>query len=151
MKGLSIEYIAFIILFLLVIVIGIGIINNLYKKTPPPENNIVYNVTYKCILLNDTSINFDDFRDILYGFTTDQCNNFQAELTEKITFEDIVRIINNWSLSTPVIKMEECKLPNTNSHNIYVNFNSGEIKPNSKVYLKRREIKNSDILICEII
>lgn len=151
MKGLSVEYIAFTVLFLIVVAIGIGVINYFSKKAPTPPNDIIYDVTYQCSVLNDTTINFNDFKDIFYGFITDQCNNFQAKVTEKITIDDIIRIKNSFDESIPVITIKECRLPDSNSHTIYINFEAGEIKPNSKIYLKRREIKSSDILICEIL
>lgn len=151
MKGISIEYVAFTILFLTVVAIGIGVINYFSKKTPIPPDKIIYNVTSQCIVLNDTAISFSDFGDVFYGFMTNQCNDFQAKLTEKITFDDIVRLKNSWDESIPIVKIRECKLPDSNSHTIYVNFETDEIRPNSKIYLKRREIKSSDVLICEIL
>lgn len=148
MKGLAVEYILLFFLLVIVVFVGIGIINFFYKQAPKTLDRIVYNVTFQCIEFNDTAISFNDFKDILYGFSTGQCNNFYATSKNKITIDDIKRVSSNWDESIQVIQIDECKLPTINSHTIYVSFNENEIKSNSDIYLKRKEVKDSDILIC---
>lgn len=149
MKGIALEYVFLLFLFLLVVMIGIGIIKHFYRQVEnkPIKVDFPPNVEYVCLYLNDTKISFQDFQDVLYGFLTGRCNDFQAEVTERITFDDIERVVDVIDPSTQVIKVNECVLPGINAHNVYVNFT--EIEEKRKIYLKGREIKNSDVLICD--
>jgi len=146
MKGLSMEYLALSILFLAVIILGIGMITHFQKQSPKIEQP-KYDVRYLCAQLNGSQINFDEFKDVLYGFLTSQCTEFEANVSSKITVDDIKSFVNSWS-DIRVVLIDECSLPSVNSNTIYINFE--EIEINHKIYLKRKEIMDSDILICEI-
>lgn len=146
-KGLALQYIFLMFLFLIVIIVGVFIVKFFYSQSEKKINiDITADVSYMCIQLNDTEISFRDFQDILYGFMTDQCDEFYGVITENLNIDDIKRIAAVVDNSVQVIHINECKLPEVNSGNIFVNFSM--IKANSNLYLKRRKINNSDILIC---
>ena len=134
-------------LFFIVIIVGVFIVKFFYSQSEKKINiDITADVSYMCIQLNDTEISFRDFQDILYGFMTDQCDEFYGVITENLNIDDIKRIAATVNPDVQIIPITECKLPEVNSGNIFVNFSM--IKANSNLYLKRRKINNSDILIC---
>ena len=134
-------------LFFIVIIVGVFIVKFFYSQSEKKINiDITADVSYMCIQLNDTEISFRDFQDILYGFMTDQCDEFYGVITENLNIDDIKRIAATVNPDVQIIHINECKLPEVNSGNIFVNFSM--IKANSNLYLKRRKINNSDILIC---
>ncbi len=134
-------------LFFVVIVVGVFIVKFFYTQSEKKiDIDITADVKYMCIQLNDTQISFQDFQDILYGFMTDQCDEFYATTKENLNIDDIKRVAAVVDYSVQVIRINKCKLPEVNSGNIFVNFSV--INANSNLYLKRRKINNSDILIC---
>jgi len=149
MKGFAINYVFLVAIFLVVLVIGISIIRHFYTQgeskelIPEPD----FNATYLCIMLNNSEIDFQDFKDILYASLTGYCTDFYATTKEKITIDDIERVVASIDKSIQVIKINECLLPTTNSGNVYVSFN--EVEKNHNIYLKGRPIKISDVLICD--
>ncbi|MCD6226630.1 MAG: hypothetical protein J7J93_02450 [Candidatus Aenigmarchaeota archaeon] len=146
-KGLALQYIFLMFLFFIVIIVGVFIVKFFYSQSEKKINiDITADVSYMCIQLNDTEISFRDFQDILYGFMTDQCDEFYGVITENLNIDDIKRIAATVNPDVQIIPITECKLPEVNSGNIFVNFSM--IKANSNLYLKRRKINNSDILIC---
>jgi len=147
-KGLALEYVFLLVIFSVTIVVGIMLVNHFYKQADEPiDIDIDSDFTYMCVQLNGTSITFQDFQDILYGFISDQCFDFHATTKQKITIDDIRRVANSIDNSYQVIQIQECKLPEVNSGNIYVTFS--EISSDSNLYLTRKKINNSDILICD--
>lgn len=146
MKGLALKYPIMVILLMVFLIVGLGIVKHFYKPINNGVDNFPPDVSYMCIQLNNTLIGFQDFQDILYGFLTDQCNGFQAEINQKVTISDIRRVTGEIDPSVQVILIDECRLPEVNSHTVYVNFT--EIEKN--IYLSRREIMNSDVLICGV-
>jgi len=146
-KGLALQYIFLMFLFFIVIIVGVFIVKFFYSQSEKKINiDITADVSYMCIQLNDTEISFRDFQDILYGFMTDQCDEFYGVITENLNIDDIKRIAAAVNPDVQIIHINECKLPEVNSGNIFVNFSM--INANSNLYLKRRKINNSDILIC---
>jgi len=146
-KGLALQYIFLMFLFFIVIIVGVFIVKFFYSQSEKKINiDITADVSYICIQLNDTEISFRDFQDILYGFMTDQCDEFYGVITENLNIDDIKRIAATVNPDVQIIHINECKLPEVNSGNIFVNFSM--INANSNLYLKRRKINNSDILIC---
>ena len=146
-KGLALQYIFLMFLFFIVIIVGVFIVKFFYSQSEKKINiDITADVSYMCIQLNDTEISFRDFQDILYGFMTDQCDEFYGVITENLNIDDIKRIAATVNPDVQIIHINECKLPEVNSGNIFVNFSM--INANSNLYLKRRKINNSDILIC---
>jgi hypothetical protein len=100
-----------------------------------------------CIQLNNTEINSQDFEDVMYGFLTGQCNNFSAKTSQRMTISDINRVVKYIDNSVEVIKIGECTLPSVKTHTVYLNFS--EIEEGRNIYLVRKEIYNSDVLICD--
>ncbi|MEM5799559.1 MAG: hypothetical protein QXZ43_02755 [Candidatus Aenigmatarchaeota archaeon] len=145
MKGLSVEYVAFVIIFFFVVIVGIQIIKNIGTKSFN-SREIKYNATYNCIMLNDTEINKDELSEIIYGFLTDQCDEFYFKSKNRLTISDLERIVFSIKNNIKIIKIEDCSFPPVNTDNFYVNFDI--IKPGDKIYLNRKKIINSDILMC---
>lgn len=110
------------------------------------QDNFPTDVNYLCVQLNNTIIGFEDFQDILYGFLTGQCDDFEARVSEKITFEDVKRTTNSIDFGIQVIKIDECKLPEVNTYSVFVNFSQIE----ENIYLKKRKNINSDVLVCGV-
>lgn len=146
-KGLALEYVFLLVVFFVVVVVGIMIVEHFYRQSEKQiDVNIGADVSYMCIQLNESLISFQDFQDLLYGFMTGQCYGFQGAIKQGLTIDDIRRIVGSIDDSAQVIYIQECKLPQINSGNVYVNFS--EIPANSNLYLTRKKINNSDILIC---
>jgi hypothetical protein len=148
MKGLTLNYVFLLLIVLVFIVVAIGIIRYFYGQNKVDKDDIGYpiDVRYTCIQLNNTEISFQDFQDVLYGFITSQCNGFTAKTGQKMTFSDIDRAVKTIDRSIEVVKINECMLPSVNTHTVYVNFS--EINEGRNIYLLRREIDSSDLLIC---
>ena len=148
MKGLVLNYLFLVIILFIFLVVGIGIVNYFYQGTNFDKNEFKppIDVSYTCIQLNNTEISFQDFQDVLYGFLTGQCNDFSAITTQGMSLSDVDRAVKAIDSSVSVLKIEECVLPGVNSHTVYLNFS--EIKSERNIYLTRREIDNSDVLIC---
>lgn len=149
MKGLALNYVFLLLIVLVFIVVAIAILRYFYGQINIDQDNIIQpiDVRYTCIQLNNTEINFQDFQDILYGFLTSQCNGFSAKVDQSITLSDVNRAVKAIDKSVEVIKINECVLPNVNSHTVYLNFS--KVEEGRNIYLGRREIHNSDILICD--
>jgi len=147
MKGIALEYVFAIIVVVIVILISISLVINILKPEWIPEFRVVTDVRYTCAQLNGSKITFEDFKTVLYGFLTDQCNNFSAELKQSINFDDIQRAVKDIEGKTEVIQLESCHFLKTNTQTVYTccsdMFESGK-----KINITRREIKNSDVLIC---
>jgi len=143
MKGMSLNYIFIILVFFAVLIVTTGIIFHFKNVgndiSPPPVD-----VKYKCAQLNNTKIRFDQFQDVLYGFLTDQCNDFCAEIGG-LTFQNIENAAKKIDNSINVVKINYCELPRINSHTLYVNFTTAE-----NISMSRRDIKEGDIIICDI-
>ena len=127
---------------------SIGIIKYFSEQVDLDLNNFPSNTQYLCVQLNETEIDFEDFQDILYSFLKGECNDFYAKTNQRITYTDIKRFVNTIDSSIQIIQIDECILPTVNTHTVYVNFTEIEVEGN--IYLKRREIDNSDVLICVI-
>jgi hypothetical protein len=147
MKALALEYPFTILIAVIVIIVSISMIITIIKPELIPKIPIETDVRYACSKYNNSAIKFENFKVILYGFLKSQCNNFSAILEEGISFDDIVRAVNGIDEKVQVIEFNKCSLPETNTGNVYVCckkfFGVGE-----KINITRREIKNSDVLIC---
>jgi hypothetical protein len=146
MKGLSLEYVAYFVIFVVVIFVGFQIIRSFNKTPEIPAPT--YNSTYLCSVLSGNVINFEDFKNILYGFLNSGCVEFEAIVGERLTANDIKNIAKDYDPSLNIIESVECKLPKLNTRIIYVNFK--EIKEGEKIQIKRKNTQNSDISICSI-
>jgi hypothetical protein len=147
MKGIALEYVFAIAIVIVVTLVSIGIIIGIIKPELIPEFRVVTDVKYACSEYNNTKITFEDFKTVLYGFLTDQCNNFSSELKQEITLEDIERAVKEVDGKIEVIQLSDCHFLSTNTHSVYTCcgniFEAGK-----KINITRREIKNSDVLIC---
>lgn len=147
-KGLALEYMFLLAVFGVVVFVGTMLVKHFHEQADEPiDIDIDSDFTYMCTQLNDTVITFQDFQDILYGFMSDQCYEFYGTTKQKITIDDIKRVVNSVDESYQVIEIKECKLPEVNSGNIYLTFS--EVSSNSNLYLRRKKTNNSDILICD--
>jgi hypothetical protein len=128
--------------------VGLRIIRYFYEHGNSDQNdNMKVDVGYACIQLNNTEISSQDFEDIMYGFLTGQCNNFSAKTSQRMTISDVSRVVKSIDNSVEVIKIGECTLPSVKTHTVYLNFS--EIEEGRNIYLVRKEIYNSDVLICD--
>jgi len=96
--------------------------------------------------MNESAIDFEEFKDILYGFLSEKCTDFYGTLNEGITIEDIKRLVTSWDSSMSVISINECRFPEINSHTVYTNFEEAE--EGDAIQIKRKDVRDSDILIC---
>jgi hypothetical protein len=148
MKGLAVGYIFVIFVAIVLLVIFISIITNLFKF-PIPSVNYPIDVKYACSQYNGTEISIENLETVLYGFLTDQCNNFSGRLKQTITASDLRRIVDEIDKSVNIIILDICRLPTINSHTLYLCCD--EILEEGKSFnTTRKEIKYSDVLICEV-
>jgi len=145
-KGLVLEYPMLILIVIVVIIVSIGIIRYFSEGVDLDLNDFPSNGQYLCVQLNNTEIDFEDFQDILYVFLKGGCKDFYAKTKQTINVNDIKRVVDVIDPSVQIIQIDECILPTVNTHTVYVNFT--EIERGGNIYLKGREIDNSDVLIC---
>jgi hypothetical protein len=147
MKALALEYPFTILVAVVVILVSISIVITVIKPELIPRIQIETDVKYVCVQYNNSKINFQNLKTVIYGFLKGQCNSFFAVLEEGLSFDDIKRVVNEIDEKIQVIEFQKCSLPETNTGNVYVCckkfFGVGE-----KINITRREIKNSDVLIC---
>ena len=149
MKGLALEYPVLIFIVIVVVIVAIGIIKHFSEQVDFSDGmDFPPNPQYLCAQLNNTEINFEDFQDVLYGFLKGKCNDFFGTTNEGININDIKSIVKIIDKSVKVVQTSECTMPNVNTHTVYVNFTGIEREGN--IYLKRKEIDNSDVLICGV-
>jgi hypothetical protein len=147
MKGIALEYVFAFAVVIVVILISISIITGLIKPELIPEFRVVTDVRYACSRYNNTKITFENFKTVLYGFLTDQCNNFSAELSQDITLEDLERAVKEVDRRIEVIQLSECHFLGTNTHSVYTCCGN-VFEAGKNINITRREIKYSDVLIC---
>ncbi|MBU5688480.1 MAG: hypothetical protein QXE34_00325 [Candidatus Aenigmatarchaeota archaeon] len=145
MKGLSTEYIFYSLIFLTFIIISVSIIKNISFKSYEVKEFRV-NSNYFCLYMNDTEINKKDLKIIFYGFIKDSCNNFVSSLNQSLSKEDIKKIVENIDKDYSIVVVNSCNLETTNTKTIFINFEY--LKPNQKFYLYKKEINDSDIIMC---
>ncbi|MEM7822612.1 MAG: hypothetical protein QXI23_03980 [Candidatus Aenigmatarchaeota archaeon] len=147
MKGIALEYVFAITVAIVVVCVSIAFITGLIKPELIPRPKVITDVRYACSQYNNSKISFENFKTVLYGFLTDQCNNFSSQLTQEITFEDITRTVKEIDEKINVVRLTECKFLETNTHSVFIccgnSFKTGE-----NINITRKEIKNSDVLIC---
>jgi len=147
MKGIALEYIFAVAIIAVVIVVSIGFITGLVKPEFIPRIRLVSDVRYACAQHNGTQISFDNFKTVLYGFLTDQCSSFSAELKQGMTIDDIRRAAEETEEGMQVVQLNSCHFLGTNTHTVYVCC-SDLFEAGKNINITRREIKNSDVLIC---
>lgn len=145
MLGLALKQIFILFITLVFIVAMVSFILKIYKSWEILSIDGSVDVRYACVSYNNTKIGLEEFETILYGFMTNQCDDMFFELREEVMEKDVKKIAGEIN----VVKIEECKLPKVNTNTLYLvldddRFNTGKI-----VNITKREIKNSDVLICE--
>lgn len=145
MKGFSTEYIFYALIFMIFIIISVSIIKNISFKNYNFEEFKV-NSSYVCLYMNDTEIDKKDLEVVLYGFIKDSCNNFVFTLKQPLTKEDIEGIIKKIDKDYLLVTVKDCNLQTLNTKTIFINFE--HLNAKQKIYLYKREISNSDILMC---
>lgn len=148
MKGMALEYIFVIFIAVVVIIVGVGILTNIINPGIVPQTNQVVDVRYACVQYNETKITFENFKTLLYGFLTDQCKYFFGEPKETITFDDLKRAAKEIDKSVNVILLSNCRAPTISAHNLYVCC-SENLEKDKTINITRKEIKNSDVLVCQ--
>jgi hypothetical protein len=148
MKGIALGYVFTVVVLVVAIVVAVGIIMNFLNPGIIPPANHVVDVRYACIQYNETKISFESFKILLYGFLTDQCKYFVGELRDTATTDDLVRVSKEIDENVNVILLSSCETPTTAAHNLYVCC-SGNLEKDKTFNITRKEIKNSDVLICQ--
>ncbi|MEM5867821.1 MAG: hypothetical protein QXG39_07870 [Candidatus Aenigmatarchaeota archaeon] len=147
MKGLTLDYVFVMMVGVAVICVAVAIIAGFLKPEFIFKPKWITEVKYACSKYNNSKINLENLKVVIYGFLTGQCNDFYSQLTQDIKFEDVKRIVGEIDGKVNVILLRECEFLKTNTHSVYVccdKFESGE-----SINIKRREIKNSDVLVCK--
>lgn len=146
--ALILEYPFIMVVFVVFIVIATTLVYFYLHRLPTNTNSPPIDVRYACSDYNNTAINFDEFKTLVYGFLTDQCEFFNGTLSDRVTLDDLKSIAGGINSSTNVIQLTTCQLPTFNAHNLYYCCNSS-LETNEIINISRKEIKNSDVLICE--
>lgn len=142
LKGLGLKY-PFLLMVAIIFIAVVGkFIQNIFMRAEVPEIEGEIDVRYACSVYNNTSIGYDELVPILYGFKTEQCNNFVARLEENISLDKVERI-----LGKDAVRLDECKLPITNTGSLYVVVGGDEL--DGGIILRRREVENGDLIVCE--
>jgi len=148
MKGMVLEYVFAITVAIVVILVGIGIAANVIGPGIVPKMDQVVDVEYACIQYNETKITFESFKTLLYGFLTDQCKYFVGEVKETVTMDDLKRAVKEIDKSVSVIVLPACEMPTVGAHNLYVCCKE-TLGKDVNFNITRKEIKNSDVLLCQ--
>lgn len=146
MKGLSIDYIFYAVIFVAVILVGFQIIKKASKQ--PEVKDIKYNLTYFCLSYNESSISREDLSDIIYAFLKEQCNDFYAVLTERVTIKDFERMAKEIK-NVEIFEIGDCTFPPVNTGSVYLNFKI--LEKGDEILIKRRNVREGDVLICKIV
>ena len=148
MKGMALEYAFIIIIVVVVIVVGVAILRAFINPGNIPPTDQVVDVKYACVQYNETRVGLEDFKTLLYGFLTDQCRIFVGELKQTVSIDDLKGMVKEIDGSINVIALPSCEMPTIQAHNLYVYFNES-LKRSKSFNITRKEIKNSDVLICQ--
>jgi len=145
MKGFVLDYTAIILIAVVVMVVTISLITYYYRQMKLPNKEIV-DVKYACYQYNDTAITIEDFKILLYGFLTGQCDSVSSTLSQPISFKDIENAAKEIDDKTIVIEAKRCQLPSVSSHSVLVCC--GDIENKQNININRKKIDNSDVIIC---
>jgi hypothetical protein len=148
MKGMALEYVFVVIVAVVAIVVGISMLTNIISPGIIPPMNQVVDVKYACAQYNETKITFENLKTLLYGFLTDQCKYFVGELKETATIDDLKRAAKEINKNIAVVVLSSCELPTISAHNLYIYCNS-TLEKDKTFNITRKEIKYSDVLICQ--
>ncbi|OGI14989.1 hypothetical protein A3K63_03120 [Candidatus Micrarchaeota archaeon RBG_16_49_10] len=143
-KGFETSYIFYMVLIVLFIFLGVGILWNFYKQEPPLPPPPIANVTYTCVNLNNTVITHEDLQDVLYGFLTDQCEYFQATVKDRVTFEDVKRMVKAIDGKREAFKISNCSAFETETGTVYVAFDY-----TYDISIFRAGVERSNVLLCK--
>jgi hypothetical protein len=141
---LALRYVFILLAAIAFILLAVNFSWKLYKSYEQPPAEMVVDVSYACSNYNNTVIGLDEFRTLLYGFTTGQCDFVTFRLKENMSIDDLKRMVD-----VNVIKTKECKLPTVNTHTLYVSTTNDKLNSGKIINVVRRKIKNGDILVCE--
>lgn len=146
MKGFHLSYIFYIVLFIVFAYVSILLVKNIAK--PPRDIDYDIDSSYFCNSINEAVVSKSEFHDILASFVIGNCKEAYVYVSEGISFKEIQDMIYGLDKSRNVLKTQECEFFSVNTGNVFVSFDEAE--PNDKIYLNRKEILNSDILVCLI-
>lgn len=144
---MELEYVFVMVIAVVVILVMIGIISNLLKGKPVPDGGNIIDVKYACTQYNNSKITYENFKTLIYGFFTEQCENFVGELKETITLQDMQRAVGDVDKNINVVPISACNFPTISARTLYVCCNETLTK-NKVINIVRKEIKNSDVLVC---
>lgn len=146
MKGFTLDLTAALLILVVVIFVSIGIIFNYFNQISP-VNVEPTDVKYACSQFNNSQVSFDDFKILLYGFLTGQCDQMDVRLKQRITFDDIQRAVADIDKKINVVYVSNCRLPSVSSHSVLVCCNQW-FDQDKVINISRRKVYNSDVLVC---
>jgi len=146
MKGFALDLTATLFILIVVIFVSIGIIFNYFNQISP-VNVEPTDVKYACSQLNNSQASLDDFKLLMYGFLTSQCEQVKVQLKQKITINDIERAVAEIDKKSNVVYVSSCKLPSVSSHSVLVCCEQW-FDENKVINISRRKLYNSDVLVC---
>ena len=147
MKGFTLQLPFLILIMCVVVTVSVLILLNFLGYNILSMPKFPVDVRYACSNYNNTRISYEKMKTIIYGFLNDQCNNFSATLEQTVTFQDIKKAAEEIDNKVLVIDIDNCKLPSVSSHSVYVCC-SNIFASGKSINITRKEIKNSDVLIC---
>ena len=145
MKGFALDYTVIVLVAVVVMVVTISLIMFYYRQMKV-ENKEIMDVKYACYQYNDTSITLEDFKLLLYGFLTGQCDHVSSTLSQPISLGDITNAAHEIDDKVAVVEMNRCQFPSVNSHSVLVCC--GNIEDKQIININRKKIDNSDVIIC---
>jgi len=145
MKGLAFDYSVIILVAVVVIVVTTSLIMVYYKQMKLPNKETV-DVKYACYQYNDTYITLEDFKLLLYGFLTGQCDYVSSTLSQPISFDDIKNAAHEIDDKVVVLETKRCQFLSVSSHSVLVCC--GNIEDKQIININRKKIDNSDVIIC---
>lgn len=143
---MALEYVFAVIVAVVFIFVSVSI--SILKPDIIPNTNHVIDVRYACVQYNDTEIDFESFKTLLYGFMTDQCKYFTGKLKQSATIDDLKRAATEIDKKVNVVTLSSCEMPTAAAGNLYLCCS--EVLEKDKTFnITRKEITNSDVLICQ--
>lgn len=114
-----------------------------YSELKPPRG-VEVDVSYACIQLNQSAVNTEQFKLLLYALLTGACNHTSIKLLQPLSTKELEGMAKEFG--SRLMSLQECKFPSVNSHSVYTCCD-GVLE--GKIDMVRRPIINGDVLVCE--
>lgn len=152
LKGFVLETPFHFLLMIVIIAVALMLVTGGYKqliKYKPPVSQVI-DVRYACFQYNETEVNMEQLKTLLYGFITEQCNSVVVILKEAVSISDIEKIVREIDENVLVIRKSDCNFPSFNTHSVYV-YSVADVIPQRKtINMVKRNLYKGDVLTCEV-